>query len=108
MLLHNQVAVDEASLADFSALDSLKNSRSQGMFGSRGCSRSIRKDAVMGTVWKDKRLVYHLSTLSQPADINDAMRAVLGNHLELQQQHTVYTYNKFMGGLDLNDQKYAK
>ncbi|XP_052775666.1 piggyBac transposable element-derived protein 4-like isoform X1 [Mya arenaria] len=74
----------------------------------RGEFKVLQKDAVVATVWKDKRLVYHLSTLSQPADIRDARRRVLGNHLELQQPHTVYAYNKFMGGVDLHDQFRAK
>ncbi|WAR26813.1 hypothetical protein MAR_012517 [Mya arenaria] len=76
--------------------------RQQGEF------KVLQKDALVATVWKDKRLVYHLSTLSQPADIRDARRRVLGNHLELQQPHTVYAYNKFMGGVDLHDQFRAK
>ncbi|WAR19293.1 PGBD3-like protein [Mya arenaria] len=74
----------------------------------RGEFKVLQKDAVVATVWKDKRLIYHLSTLSQPADIRDARRRVLGNHLELQQPHTVYAYNKFMGGVDLHDQFRAK
>lgn len=76
----------------------------------RGEFRILQKQDtnVTATVWKDKRLVHHLSTLSDPRDIKDAQRRVGANVLNLRQPHSVHAYNKFMGGVDLHDQHRAK
>ncbi|XP_053378642.1 uncharacterized protein LOC128548215 [Mercenaria mercenaria] len=59
---------------------------------------------LTATVWKDKRLVHHLSTLSDSRDTRDAQRRVGRKVLCLHQPHTVFAYNQFMGGVDLHDQ----
>ena len=59
---------------------------------------------LVATVWKDKKLVYHLSTVSDPTRVMDARRRCGPAVLNLRQPRTVHQYNQFMGGVDLNDQ----
>lgn len=63
----------------------------------RGDMKILQKgdSNLTATVWKDKRLVYHLSTLSSPTDIHDAQRRVHGRVLQLKQPHSVYAYDQF-------------
>ena len=72
----------------------------------RGDMKVRQKGAtpLTASVWKDKRLVHHLSTLSQPGNIQTASRRVGANVIQLLQPHSVSSYNKFMGGVDLHDQ----
>ncbi|XP_060571267.1 piggyBac transposable element-derived protein 5-like [Ruditapes philippinarum] len=63
---------------------------------------------LTATVWKDMRLIHHMSTLSDPCDTRDAQRRFGREVLQLRQPHTVFAYNKFMGGVDLHDQFRAK
>ncbi|XP_060576374.1 piggyBac transposable element-derived protein 4-like [Ruditapes philippinarum] len=59
---------------------------------------------LTASVWKDKKLVHHLSTLSQPDDVVSASRRVGADILQLRQPQCVSAYNKYMGGVDLHDQ----
>lgn len=59
---------------------------------------------LTATVWKDKKLVYHLTTLSEPTEEADAQRRAGQNILQLKQPLSVASYNKFMGGVDVHDQ----
>lgn len=59
---------------------------------------------LTATVWKDKRLVHHLTTCSQPTLIQDATRCVGQHRVALRQPDSVHQYNKFMGGVDQHDQ----
>lgn len=63
---------------------------------------------LTASVWKDKKHVHHISTLSHPADIRDAQRRVHGEVVPVRQPHIVCAYNKYMGGVDLHDQLRAK
>ena len=59
---------------------------------------------LTASVWRDKKLVYHLSTMSRPNDIPQATRRLGANVINLRQPHSVSAYNRFMGGVDLHDQ----
>ena len=59
---------------------------------------------LTATVWKDKKLVHHLSTLSDPSVVLDAQRRVGATVLHLRQPSTVSQYNKYMGAVDQHDQ----
>ena len=59
---------------------------------------------LTASVWRDKKLVYYLSTMSCPNDIPQATRRVGANVINLRQPHSVSAYNRFMGGVDLHDQ----
>ncbi|XP_033730112.1 piggyBac transposable element-derived protein 4-like [Pecten maximus] len=59
---------------------------------------------LVATVWKDKKPVFNLSTLSDPEGEVRAARRVGANVLDLPQPLTVYSYNKYMGGVDRQDQ----
>ena len=63
---------------------------------------------LTASVWRDKKLVYHHSTMSRPNDIPQATRCVGANVINLQQPHSVSAYNRFMGGMDLHDQFHVK
>lgn len=63
-----------------------------------------RNSNVTASVWKDKRLVHHLSTLSDPQEVLPAQRQVGANTISLEQPHAVGQYNQYMGGVDLQDQ----
>lgn len=72
----------------------------------RGDFRVLQKGTtnLTASVWKDKKLVYHLSTLSDARQVLPAQRRSGPNVIQLQQPHSVSSYNKFMGGVDLHDQ----
>jgi len=76
----------------------------------RGDSKTLQKGTsnLTATVWKDKRLVYTLSTLSDPAVIVDAQRRVGSAIVPIHQPQSVCQYNKYMGGVDLHDQMRMK
>ncbi|XP_053372688.1 piggyBac transposable element-derived protein 4-like [Mercenaria mercenaria] len=59
---------------------------------------------LTASVWKDKKHVHHLSTLSQPDETPLATRRAGADVLQLRQPHSVSAYNRFMGGVDLHDQ----
>ena len=59
---------------------------------------------LVATVWKDKKLVHHLSTMSDPTRSMEAQRRSGPNILNLRQPQTVNQYNRYMGGVDLHDQ----
>ena len=58
--------------------------------------------------WKDKKLVHHLSTLSDPMVEMRADRRAGAQILNLPQPQCVHQYNAFMGGVDRHDQHRAK
>ena len=55
---------------------------------------------LTASVWKDKKLVHHLSTLSKPDIIEEAQRRHGPVILELTQPATANAYNKHMGVVD--------
>ncbi|XP_060562864.1 piggyBac transposable element-derived protein 4-like [Ruditapes philippinarum] len=63
-----------------------------------------RNSNLTASVWRDKKPVHHLSTLSDPRMILPVQRQVGPRLMNLQQPHSVSQYNKFMGGVDLQDQ----
>jgi hypothetical protein len=72
----------------------------------RGDCKILQKEGtnLTASVWRDKKNVYHLSTLSDPKLQMQAQRRVGNNILDVPQPHAVYNYNKYMGGVDLHDQ----
>ena len=76
----------------------------------RGDFKVLQKGAspLTASVWRDKRLVHHLSTLSQATDVPYASRRVGANIIQIRQSHSVSAYNKYMGGVDLHDQMRMK
>lgn len=59
---------------------------------------------LTASVWKDKRLVHHLSTLSDPTVIRDCQRKNGRAILELRQPSSCHSYNQYMAGVDKHDQ----
>ena len=59
---------------------------------------------LTASVWRDKKLVHHLSTLSRPDDIEDAQRRIGQDVVRLRQPHSVAAYNRNMNGVDVYDQ----
>lgn len=64
-----------------------------------------RKNNVIATTWKDKKLVHFISTESNPVgneSVNRKQRD--GTIVQVPTVPVVKTYNKSMGGVDLHDQ----
>ena len=72
----------------------------------RGQFRVLQKGTtnLTASVWMDRKQVYHLSTLSDPQERLLAQRRTGANVAVLPQPHSVHSYNKFMGGVDVHDQ----
>lgn len=70
----------------------------------RGDSKVLQRGPLVATVWKDKKLVYHLSTLSDAATIVPCTRRVGAHRIPLLQPQSCQQYNQYMGGVDLHDQ----
>lgn len=64
-----------------------------------------RKDNIVATAWKDKRLVHFLSSQSNPVGTDTVRRKQRdGTFIEVQSTPCVKSYNANMGGVDLSDQ----
>ena len=64
-----------------------------------------RKNNVVSTVWKDKRIVHFNSTQSNPVVDNTVNRKQRdGTIIQVPTVPVVKSYNKSMGGVDLRDQ----
>ncbi|KAJ7386004.1 hypothetical protein OS493_012337 [Desmophyllum pertusum] len=64
-----------------------------------------RKDNIMATAWKDKRLVHFLSSQSIPSELTQFRRKQRdGTFIKVQSTPCVKSYNANMGGVDLIDQ----
>ncbi|XP_052271623.1 piggyBac transposable element-derived protein 4-like [Dreissena polymorpha] len=59
---------------------------------------------LTASVWRDKKLVHHVSTLSDPTLSLQAQRRTGAEVLNLQQPHAVKAYCQYMGGVDVHDQ----
>jgi hypothetical protein len=65
-----------------------------------GESRKLQNEDVTATVWQDKCTVQLLSTNSDP--LNDGK----GNEeVEIPCPQAIINYTKYMGGVDISDQK---
>jgi len=60
------------------------------------------------SVWKDKKLVHHLSTLSKPDTIEEAPTCHGPVILKLTQPANANAYNKHMCGVDRHDALHMK
>lgn len=61
--------------------------------------------ALTAVVWKDKRAVHVISTLSQPGSLESVSRRQRdGTRKEVSCPSAIVTYTKHMGGVDLGDQ----
>ena len=56
------------------------------------------------TVWKDKRLVYMMSTNANPDKTVQVQRKDGDQKILVTQPYNIFQYNKFMGGVDKADQ----
>ena len=66
--------------------------------------RQKGRSNLTAAVWKDKRLVHTLSTLSNPNGDMQAQRRVGPNIINIRQPAAIFAYNQYMGGVDLHDQ----
>lgn len=72
----------------------------------RGESLFRRKGDVVATVWKDKKLVSFISTQCQVGGNETVSRKQKdGSIIQVPAVPVVQLYNKYMGGVDLSDQK---
>ncbi|XP_022798311.1 piggyBac transposable element-derived protein 4-like [Stylophora pistillata] len=72
----------------------------------RGESLFRRKGDVVATVWKDKKLVSFISTQCQVGGNETVSRKQKdGSIIQVPTVPVVQLYNKYMGGVDLSDQK---
>jgi hypothetical protein len=73
----------------------------------RGESRKLQNEDETAIVWQDKRTVQLLSTNSDP--LNDgAVKCKTGKgnkEVEIPCPQAIINYTKYMGGLDISDQK---
>ena len=71
----------------------------------QGGSISCRKNNLVATAWKDKKVVHFLSTQSNPVGndtVNHKQRG--GTVIQVRSAPVVKCYNRSMGGVDLHDQ----
>ncbi|XP_060579431.1 piggyBac transposable element-derived protein 4-like [Ruditapes philippinarum] len=74
----------------------------------RGSYKSLQCQGLTATVWKDKRLVHHLSTVGDPTTVVMATRHAGPRAEQYTQPEPTSLYNKFMGGVDRHDARRAK
>ena len=71
----------------------------------RGESVSRQRDNLVASVWRDRKLVYVMSTNSNPkGDTTVQRRERDGTAQQVPCPPSVVVYNKFMGGVDKADQ----
>ena len=71
----------------------------------RGEFISCQRGNLTATIWQDKRQVVMLSTMSDPAKEESVQRTQKdGNKVSVPCPDAVVVYNRYMGGVDLNDQ----
>jgi hypothetical protein len=73
----------------------------------RGESRKLQNEDVTAIVWQDKRTVQLLSTNSDPLNYGAVKRKTgKGNEeIEIPCPQAIINYTKYMGGVDISDQK---
>ena len=67
--------------------------------------RVEQESGLVATAWKDNRIVYYLSSIHSPeeAGLTVIRRNKQGDALDIRATPSVADYNKYMGGVDLND-----
>ena len=71
----------------------------------RGQQESCQRGNLTATVWKDKKLVKMLSTMSNPLTTSSVERKQKdGSKITVPCPDAVVVYNKYMGGVDKGDQ----
>ena len=71
----------------------------------RGDSTVVQCGEVVGTLWQDNKVVRMLSTNCQPQESGTVTRKLRdGTSVNVTCPAPVIAYNKFMGGVDQNDQ----
>ena len=72
----------------------------------RGAAFSMQRDDITATAWRDKKIVYFLTSGCQPAGDNVVQRRKKDGSIEnISAPPCVESYNKYMGGVDYADQK---
>lgn len=80
----------------------VKNAKLQ----NRGDSCSMQRDGITACAWKDKKMVYFLTSGCQPSRDDTVQRRKKNGTLEnISAPPCVGEYNKYMGGVDYADQK---
>ena len=81
--------------------DLKKYSKKTNKIGGRG--QSVIRQSV--TAWQDNRTVMVISTVSDPTQTTSVTRTQKdGTKMNVTCPHAAWAYNKYMGGLDYNDQ----
>jgi len=71
----------------------------------RGDSRSLQSGNLTATLWLDKRVVTVLSTASQHNEMSTVQRKQQdGSKAAVPCPSSVVNYNRYMGGVNRNDQ----
>ena len=81
--------------------DAIKNPRKL----TEGESVKLQKDNVVVCVWHDKKDVFVVSTQSNPVDDEVTRKSKTGEQRIVRCPQAIKTYNSYMGGVDLADQK---
>lgn len=72
---------------------------------SRGDSEIVQRKGVVALLWLDNRVVTLLSTNAQPSEIDQVQRKQHdGTRVNVRCPAAMALYNRFMGGVDRNDQ----
>ncbi|XP_041366786.1 piggyBac transposable element-derived protein 5-like [Gigantopelta aegis] len=77
-------------------------------YGDSNIVQSASKRNITAIIWQDKKQVSVLSSLSPPQDIPQAGRRIGNTRVQLNQPHSVHSYNKYMNGIDKHDQYHLK
>ena len=74
-------------------------------FFDRGESKLLQKGPLIGSAWKDNKILTVLSTTSQPAASGTVLRRQKdGTRVPVSCPDNIIHYNKYMGGVDRGDQ----
>jgi len=103
LLMHGLYACGTVCVNRNGYLAALKNPK---MVPRRGDFTILQKGQsnLTANVWKDKKPVHLLPTLSDPTIVTKATRRVGADAVDVDQPHCVYDYNRFMSGVDTFDQ----
>ena len=72
----------------------------------QGASKTVqlRHTNLVATAWEDNKIVRVLSTNCEPQNVQVADRRIGCQTVESNQPQNVYSYNKYMSGVDWHDQ----
>ena len=85
--------------------EDMKEYTKKSKIGERGDSITRQSGNLTVTAWQDNKVVNVISTLSDPNKMSDVQRKLKDGHsITVPCPESVSSYNKFMGGVDRNDQ----